>query len=59
MSSSSLVFADVCFIVLSILPLFTEKSPSEEPPATSEKEEETEECDCEGKPFTIKIKIIQ
>ena len=35
------------------LPLFTEKSPSEEPPATSEKEEETEECDYEGKPLIL------
>ena len=29
-------------------------SPSEEPPATTEKKEETEESDLEGEPFTIK-----
>lgn len=57
MSSSSIVFADVRFIVLLILPLFTEKSPSEEPPATSEKQEETEECDYEGKPLILLSKL--
>ena len=33
--------------------LFTDNSPSEEPPATPEKEEETEESDHEGEPFTM------
>ena len=36
------------------IPLFTDNSPGEEPPATLEKEEETEECDHEGEPFNIK-----
>ena len=33
--------------------LFTDNSPSEETPATAEKEEETEESDHEGEVFTL------
>ena len=32
---------------------YLDNSPSEQPPATAEKEEETEESDHEGEPFNI------
>ena len=41
-------------LFISLVLLFTDNSPSEEPPATAEKEEETEESDHEGEPFAIK-----
>ena len=43
----------VCIIDLTGM-VISGNSPSEEPPATTEKKEKTEESDLEGEPFTIK-----
>ena len=46
-------YSAVCIIDLTGI-VVSGNSPSEEPPATTEKKDETEESDLEGEPFTIK-----
>ena len=50
---SDAVYVSLCYnVFISLVLLFTDNSPSEEPPATAEKEE-TEESDHEGEVFTM------